>query len=140
MHKRKNAKIAFFLVPTKFEFLSKLLLHKTDIHIIYLITTMSASRKKATAQVKDAEPVVQQPEVEVDKKEDKKEATPAEKKEKSPRKAKNVEKAPVEKKAPLTTFSTARLKSASAQTMVGFLPPISSWMRRRRLDASACSH
>src|SRR5437899_1165111 len=24
--------------------------------------------------------------------------------------------------------------------MVGFLPPISSWMRRRRLDASPCSH
>ena len=47
---------------------------------------------------------------------------------------------PVEKKAAFTTFSTARLKSASASTMVGFLPPISSWMRRRRLlDAAACS-
>ena len=46
---------------------------------------------------------------------------------------------PVEKNAALTTFSTAELKSASASTMVGFLPPISSWMRRRRLDASPCS-
>ena len=43
---------------------------------------------------------------------------------------------PVEKNAALTTFSTAELKSASARTMVGFLPPISSWMRRRRLLAS----
>ena len=46
---------------------------------------------------------------------------------------------PVEKNAALTTFSTAELKSASASTMVGFLPPISSWMRRRRLEASPCS-
>ena len=46
---------------------------------------------------------------------------------------------PVEKNAALTTFSTAELKSASASTMVGFLPPISSWMRSRRLEASACS-
>ena len=36
-------------------------------------------------------------------------------------------------------FSTAELKSASASTMVGFLPPISSWMRSRRFEASACS-
>ncbi len=43
---------------------------------------------------------------------------------------------PVEKKAALTVFSTAELKSASASTMVGFLPPISSWMRIRRLEAS----
>src|ERR1022692_3442257 len=42
---------------------------------------------------------------------------------------------PVEKKAAFTTFSTAEGKSASASTMVGFLPPISSWIRRcRRLD------
>src|SRR5258708_453808 len=41
--------------------------------------------------------------------------------------------------AAFTTFSTAALKSASARTMVGFLPPISSWMRSARLDASACS-
>src|SRR5487761_2681095 len=47
---------------------------------------------------------------------------------------------PVEKNAALTVFSTACSKGASASTMVGFLPPISSWMRRRRLDASACSH
>jgi len=33
---------------------------------------------------------------------------------------------PVEKKAALTTFSTPALKGASASTMVGFLPPISS--------------
>src|SRR5260370_26686593 len=46
---------------------------------------------------------------------------------------------PVEKNAAFTTFSTAALKSASASTMVGFLPPISSWMRSARLDASACS-
>ena len=46
---------------------------------------------------------------------------------------------PVEKNAAFTTFSTAELKSASASTMVGFLPPISSWMRSRRLEASACS-
>src|SRR2546423_14610314 len=46
---------------------------------------------------------------------------------------------PVEKNEALTTFSTAEAKSASASTMVGFLPPISSWMRRRRLDASPCS-
>ena len=41
---------------------------------------------------------------------------------------------PVEKNAALTTFSTAELKSASASTMVGFFPPISSWMR----SAGAC--
>src|ERR1035437_7894696 len=46
---------------------------------------------------------------------------------------------PVEKNAALTTFGTAELKSASASTMVGFLPPISSWMRNRRLEASLCS-
>src|SRR5256886_11679277 len=46
---------------------------------------------------------------------------------------------PVEKNAPFTTFSTAELKSASARTIVGFLPPISSWMRRRRFEASPCS-
>src|SRR5712692_7453946 len=46
---------------------------------------------------------------------------------------------PVEKNAPFTTFSTAEGKSASARTMVGFFPPISSWIRRRRLEASPCS-
>src|ERR1035441_871128 len=46
---------------------------------------------------------------------------------------------PVEKKAALTTFSTAEGKSASARTMVGFLPPISSWIRRCRRLAWACS-
>src|ERR1041385_262770 len=46
---------------------------------------------------------------------------------------------PVEKNAAFTTFSTADLKSQSARTMVGFLPPISSWMRRRRFDASPCN-
>src|ERR1039457_6768335 len=46
---------------------------------------------------------------------------------------------PVEKNAALTTFSTAELKSQSASTIVGFFPPISSWMRKRRLKASACS-
>ncbi len=46
---------------------------------------------------------------------------------------------PVEKNDAFTTFSTAELKSASASTMVGFLPPISSWIRSRRLEASAWS-
>ncbi len=46
---------------------------------------------------------------------------------------------PVEKNDALTTFSTADPKSASASTMVGFLPPISSWMRNRRFEASPCS-
>ena len=40
---------------------------------------------------------------------------------------------PVEKNDAFTTFSTADGKSASASTMVGFLPPISSWMRSERL-------
>ena len=44
---------------------------------------------------------------------------------------------PVEKNEAFTTFSTAELKSASASTMVGFLPPISSWMRSRRLRCLA---
>src|ERR1051325_11675910 len=46
---------------------------------------------------------------------------------------------PVEKNAAFTTFSTAALKSASASTIVGFLPPISSWIRRRRFEASPWS-
>src|SRR5690242_9969906 len=46
---------------------------------------------------------------------------------------------PVEKNEAFTTFSTAEAKSASPSTIVGFFPPISNWMRRRRLDASPCS-
>src|SRR6202011_3518472 len=42
-------------------------------------------------------------------------------------------------KEALTTFSTAAPKSASPSTMVGFLPPISSWIRRRRFEASPWS-
>ena len=47
-----------------------------------------------------------------------------------------VQRWPVEKNAALTTTFTASAISASASTMVGFLPPISSCTRARRLAAS----
>ena len=43
-----------------------------------------------------------------------------------------VQRWPVEKKAPLAAHSTAVFRSESSSTTSGFLPPISSWKRRRR--------